>query len=295
MRLSNFSSKVASGIGVHTKNLKAPEDWRSPKRFAWNRRTAQRASVLECGGPLPLFWQPAVTVMILFLALGATAQSTNALSDAQIQGRQLAQQILKLEPAGSFTNSGTMEIRNANGDWTNFPVNCETIVTPAEWVMIYAATSGPPASESKLTITHVIGQPNEYVCNSQSGQTFPSGNELMRPFAGSDYWIADLGLDFFHWPEQKIVKKELMRGRGCKVLESTNPNPSPGGYSRVVSWIDEETLGIVHAEAYDTNGKLLKEFDPKSFKKVKGHWELQDIEIRNVQTDTRTRIEFNLK
>jgi hypothetical protein len=39
---------------------------------------------------------------------------------------------------------------------------------------------------------------------------------------------------------------------------------------------------------------LLKVFDPKSFKKVNGQWELQDMEIRNVQTKSRTRIEFKL-
>jgi Outer membrane lipoprotein-sorting protein len=114
------------------------------------------------------------------------------------------------------------------------------------------------------------------------------------PFANSDFWVADLGLEFFHWPEQKILKHELRRSRACTVLESTNPNPSPNGYSRVVSWIDNETLGIVHAEAYDAKGKLLKVFDPKSFKKVNGQWELQDMEIRNVQTGSRTRLEFDL-
>jgi hypothetical protein len=117
----------------------------------------------------------------------------------------------------------------------------------------------------------------------------------MTPFANSDFWIADLGLEFLHWPGQKILKKEFSRGRGCMVLESLNPNPSTTGYSRVVSWIDEESSGIVHAEAYDAQNKLLKVFDPKSFKKVNGQWELQDMEIRNVQTGSRTRIEFDLK
>jgi hypothetical protein len=113
-------------------------------------------------------------------------------------------------------------------------------------------------------------------------------------FGGTDFLVMDLGLEFFHWPEQKLLKKEFSRNRACMVLESTNPNPSTNGYSRVVSWIDEETLGIVHAEAYDANGKLLKVFDPKTFKKVNGQWELQEIEIRNVQTGSRSRIEFDL-
>jgi hypothetical protein len=122
-----------------------------------------------------------------------------------------------------------------------------------------------------------------------------SGNDLLHPFAHSDFWIADLGLEFFHWPEQKTLKKETRKTRSCNVLESTNPNPSTNNYSRVVSWIDEESGGIVHAEAFDAQNKLLKEFDPKSFKKVNGQWELQEMQIRNVQTASRSRIEFDLK
>jgi hypothetical protein len=137
---------------------------------------------------------------------------------------------------------------------------------------------------------HSDDQPDRY----QFRESDLPENEIMAPFAGSDFWIADLGLDFFHWPEQKILKHEMRRGRACQVLESTNPDPTPAGYSRVVSWIDNETLGIVQAEAYDAKGDLLKEFYPKSFKKVNGQWELQEMEIRNDQTGSRTRLDFDL-
>jgi hypothetical protein len=116
----------------------------------------------------------------------------------------------------------------------------------------------------------------------------------MIPFANSDFWLADLGLEFFQWPSQFLIQKEMRRGRSCKMLESVNPNAHPGGYARVVSWIDNESNGIVHAEAYDIAGKRLKEFDPKDFKKVNGQWQLQEMEIRNVQSGSTTRIEFDL-
>ena len=123
-----------------------------------------------------------------------------------------------------------------------------------------------------------------------------SRKNAMIPFANSDFWIADLGLEFFHWSAQKILPKptNLVRGREYTLLESTNPNPSTNGYSRVLSWIDKESGGILEAEAYDAQGKLLKVFEPKSFKKVDGQWELQEMEIRNVQTGSRTRLEFDL-
>ena len=78
-------------------------------------------------------------------------------------------------------------------------------------------------------------------------------------------------------------------------MESTNPNPSPNAYSRVLSWIDEDSGGIVMAEAYDAQGKLLKEFYPKDVKKVNGQWQVQTMEMDNVQTGSRTGLEFDLK
>ena len=116
----------------------------------------------------------------------------------------------------------------------------------------------------------------------------------MMSFAGSDFCVADLGLEFFHWPGQKILRGENMRGVFCRVLESTNPNPPSNGYSRVVSWIDNESLGIVQAKAYDAKGKLLKEFLPKDVKKVNGQWQVGSMEIDNVQTRSRSTLKFDL-
>ena len=119
----------------------------------------------------------------------------------------------------------------------------------------------------------------------------------MTPFAGSDFWIADLGLEFLHWPQQRVLRKQMRKGLSCDVLQSINPEPRPDGYSRVVSWIAinrPEDIVIVHAEAFDKQDKLLKEFDPKKVEKVNGVWQLEEMEIRNRQTATRTRIDFNL-
>jgi hypothetical protein len=220
---------------------------------------------------------------ILFLAFAAAAGTTNGLSAAEIQGRQLAAEILSETPATNFTQTGVLRIRNSKGT-TNIPITSKTEIGQGDWRVTYSATMGQETDD--LVIVHKDGQPNEYP---------DSSDKTMTPFAGSDFWVADLGLEFFHWPEQKITGHETRKTRACTVLESDNPDPAPGAYSRVVTWIDNETFGIIHAEAYDANNKLLKVFDPKSLKKVNGHWELEDIEIRNVQTHSRTSIRFDLK
>jgi hypothetical protein len=226
--------------------------------------------------------------MILFFAASTFAATTNGLSDAQLEGRTLAQQLCNERPGTNTTFTGTLKIRDAEGKHRTMPVTFTTSVTSTNWLTTYQAGSG--TNTETLSIIHNGENSTAFQID---GRTL-GGGEMMTPFAGSDFWAVDLGLEFFHWPGQEVLKHEMRRGRSCKVLESTNPNSSPGGYSRVDSWIDNESGGIVHAEAYDAAGKLLKEFDPKSFKKVNGQWELEDMEIRNDQTGSRTRIEFDL-
>lgn len=245
-------------------------------------------------------WRFALAALSLLTAFGAFAETTNTLSEAEIQGRQLTQQLLEQRPNTNFSQNGYLNIRDGKSNRSDVPILFYSEVHIANWKTTYQIPSGSNAVV--LVVVHSVSEPNEYFLHNgrlekTDIQTFLnlSGNKIMTPFANSDFWVADLGLEFFHWPEQKILKPDMKRGRSCQVLESTNPNPSTNGYSRVVSWIDNETLGIVHAEAYDFKNKLLKEFDPKSFKKVNGQWELQEMEIRNVQTGSRTRLEFDVK
>ena len=73
----------------------------------------------------------------------------------------------------------------------------------------------------------------------------------------------------------------MRHSKSCDVLESVNPAPVPGGYARVVSWIMiESPHGIVHADAYDAQGELIKRFDPKTLEKVQGEYQLEEMEIR---------------
>ena len=234
----------------------------------------------------------------LLITLGAAAATTNDLSNAEIQGRQLAQQLLDQRPGTNFVQTGVLTIRAGKGKHSEIPLRFQTFVTVTIWSTTYETTS--ESNHFSLVVIHEDGKPNQYeLFNGAPVKTrlpdFLSGNKTMTPFAGSDFWVADLGLEFFHWPEQKLLKKEVKRSRGCSVLQSTNPGPLTNGYSRVVSWIDNESSGIVQAEAYDFKNKQLKEFAPKSFKKVNGQWELQEMEIRNVRTGSRTRLEFDLK
>ena len=114
------------------------------------------------------------------------------------------------------------------------------------------------------------------------------------PLAGSDFSLADLGLEFLHWPQQQRLPDETRLGQACYVLESCNP--AGRQIVRVKSDIDQETGGLLIATAYDANGRVVKEFSlhGSSFKKVNGHWRLEKMEIRNHKLHSQTELKFDI-
>lgn len=213
--------------------------------------------------------------------------------EAAKAGRELAAKILSERPAQNFTNTGVIKVQ-AGKTRTEIPVQFLVgQLNEGTWQALYRTTA--TSNNTHLLVVHEAGKANRYLHGGAPGDAPQlQGNETMTPFAGSDFWVADLGLEFLHWPEQHLLRKEIRRGQACNVLESVNPQPAPGAYSRVLSWIDIDTDGIINAEAFDAKGKPLKDFAAKSFKKVRGEWELQEIQMENRQTGSRTSIEFNL-
>jgi hypothetical protein len=219
------------------------------------------------------------------------------------EARALVAKLLAQKPQQNSTNTGRVRIRDAAGKEREIPMRFEITATPTNWVSVYetlGSADGPGGV--KLTVIHAAGQPNQYrlVNSAEAGATNAAPKELtpdqtMIPFADSDFWVADLGLEFLHWPRQRLLKKEMSHSKSCDVLESINPAPVPGGYARVVSWIMiEAPHGIVHADAYDVRGERLKLFDPTALEKIQGDYQLEEMEIRNRKAGSRTWIKFNL-
>jgi hypothetical protein len=219
--------------------------------------------------------------------------------------RELLSNLLAQKPAENATSTGTLKIRGPDRHEREIPVRFEIRITPTNWLGIYEAAPVGDGPGERFTVVHTDGAPDEFLLQPLGGlpgtNTGPrklTGSQLMTPLAGSDFWLVDLGLEFLHWPQQRVLKKEMKRDLFCDVLQSTNSAPSPGAYSRVVSWIAAnrpEEIVIAQAQAYDKNDKLLKEFNPKKVRKINGVWQLESMEIRNLQTGSRTRLQFNLE
>jgi len=214
-------------------------------------------------------------------------------------GQALAAHLRSTPPPEDVEVTGRIRIRLEDGRRTSRSFRYRVLSGGDQWQQIFESPAVGAQPAQTLVINHRVNAAPVYTLTESAGASNTmtlTGDRAMIPFAGSDFWLADLGLDFLHWPEQRIdrnTRLTMRKGRSCRVLESVNPEPGAAGYTRVRSWVDLKTGGIIIAEAYDKDNRPVKEFEIGGFTKVNEHWALKNMEIRNLKSDTRTVLEFH--
>lgn len=232
------------------------------------------------------------------IAAAAPFEAPIVPTDPAAAGRELVAHLLSLRPAESATNEAVLRVRVNKTNQFEVPLRIEISVSETNWRTTYLANPQDGANQTRLEITRGVNDATQYQLRLDHGdstkQTTPAGAELMQSFAGSDFWLADLGMEFLHWPTQRLLKKEICRGQSCDKLESLASAGETNGYVRVVSWFDIDTGGPVLVEAYDAKGRFVKEFKPNDFKKVDGRWQVEELEINNLRAGSRSFLRFKL-
>lgn len=222
------------------------------------------------------------------------ADSLAPLPDPDRDGAELARKLRDAAPEGESSFSGALIITTKDDQVRTVTLQSSITITPTNWVVSYQAGATNGSTAESLTIVHAIGQPNRF--NYRVGNATNASPSLTAAFAGSDFWLIDLGLDFLHWPKQRRLGHEMRSSRSCHVLESTRTDATDKtGYARVTSWVDIETGGLIRAEAYDFAGRLVKEFKVDRFRKVEGRYQLESMIIWSRLTGQETVLKFDLR
>ncbi|MDB6022444.1 MAG: putative sigma regulatory protein MucB/RseB [Pedosphaera sp.] len=242
---------------------------------------------------------------LIFLLLALFAIESSPAQDNPTgpeAGRELAAQLRAMQPTEDVKWRGTLKISGRDHKTASVPILCETTPGEPNWSVMYLAAATPAAGAEKLTVIFSTNAPNQYIYARAASPDAPlgepkilTGAEADIPLAGSDFWLSDLGFEFYHWPDQVRLPGQMRRGRPCYVLQSNNPHPAPDGYSRVVTWVDRESGQPIIAEAYGSNKKLLKEFELGSVAKVNGRYQVKDLKMFDRKTGSRTYLDFDLQ
>jgi hypothetical protein len=212
-------------------------------------------------------------------------------------GKELVARLLSLQPAGGITNSAVLTNLVKKKFQSKVPLRIEVSVTESNWVTAYVQLGATNHDEVRFVVVRNLNGANEYYVESmtngvRSRQTF-RGQDAVVPIAGSDFTLADVGMEFLRWPTQRLLKKEVCRTQACDMLESIAPEGWTNGYVRVVSWFDIDTGGPVLVQAYDAK-EMVKEFKPNDFKKVNGQWQVEELEMFNSRANSRWLLHFEL-
>jgi hypothetical protein len=239
-----------------------------------------------------------IVVAVLLASERLQAEPTlPAGADPERVAHELVEKLRAATPLENSVVAGVLRIREKEGKERTVPIECMIEAGRVSWKTGYQ-TFGSNGVPERAVVLHRPDKPNEYLYAKGTNAPDPktiSRSEAARSVGTSDFSLVDLGMDFLHWPGQRIVRTQMVKSRWCNVLESTQPKPPSGGYAKVISWLDKESGGPLLAEAYDAKGKRVKEFEVGRVRKVEGEWQLKDMAIRNLVTGSRTTLEFELK
>lgn len=238
---------------------------------------------------------------ILALSLGL---STSTGLSAQVEttpGQRLANEMRQTQLLNYERISGTLRTKGRRGERSSVALTLQTAMVDGQWQSVFRTVDPKTSTINELTIVRGPNQaPRYFTARGQNGAVKTgvelSRKEVMTPFSASEFWVADLGLEFFYWPSQVILqdaKIKMRKGISCFVLESRQEEADADGYSRVRSWISRDHGGLIYAEAYGADGKKLKTFEVSDVEKIDGEWKLKELRIRNERARATTELEFN--
>jgi hypothetical protein len=239
--------------------------------------------------------------LLLACVLGALpALAQQPAPDDLAAGQALAEQVRNSVPEERAQMQGTLLIR-AGGQTKRVPVVYRVLMHDDAWEMDYEVAATTNSGAEELNVIHRTNAPNEYLYARAATPSVPlpklarisPEDAASTPLGGSDFSAADLGLDFLHWPQQHRLKDEMRLGQPCYVLESRNPEAKSIAHGK--SYIDKESNGVLIADGFDPQEHLVKEFSlhGSSFKKVNGHWRLENMDIRDYKKHSRTELKFD--
>ena len=219
-------------------------------------------------------------------------------------GRKLAAELRGLKPEEAMNWDGVIKIFGRGRKLAPVPIKCELTLGETNWTVTYITAPTDTNLAEKFTIIFSTNGPNRYFyARADKPGAVPgelkeiSGVEADLPIGGSDFWLSDLGLEFLHWPDQVRLRGDIHDNRGRYVLVSANPQPKPGGYLRVKTWIDKESRQPTQAEAFGTEKTniVVKSFSlEKIAKGPDGKYQVKEMEIRG-KGNFWSRLEINVE
>lgn len=223
--------------------------------------------------------------LIAGLLLGST--SLALASSPQARGLEIAKQA-DTAANGYKGESSSMEmvLVNAHGEKTTRKMRSEQIEQSGDGDRSRIEFEWPADVKGTrmLTWTHKTANDDQWLFLPAINRVkrISSGNKS-GSFMGSEFAYEDLGSQEVEKYKHKYIADETLDGRKTWKVERV-PTDSESGYSKLVSWMDQEYLNPLKIDYYDRKGELLKTATFTGYTKQGKWWRPGGIKMVNHQT-----------
>ena len=102
----------------------------------------------------------------------------------------------------------------------------------------------------------------------------------------TDINYEDLSMRFLYWPNAKIIGEDSFSLQKCWQVRVTNPD-GRGPYGTVDVWVAKSSGAMMKMEAFDAQGRKVKQFLVRKGQKYQGAYILKQMRVETFDPATR--------
>jgi hypothetical protein len=191
-----------------------------------------------------------------------------------------------------------MVLKNAAGKETSRTLSLRTLEVPSEDVgdKSMIVFDSPKDIDGTALLSHAkILDPDDqwlYLPALKRVKRISSVNKS-GPFVGSEFAFEDFTALELNKFEYTYLRSEACGDMTCDVIERT-PRYEHSGYTRQVTWVDQDVYQIRKVEFYDRRGDLLKTLSLEDYRVYEGqYWRAHTLSMVNHQTGKSTDLLYS--
>lgn len=245
------------------------------------------------------FWNLLPNGLVSLMLLGTVYSSPASDSTAEERGFELAARSDRSDRGfGDSQVELKMILRNKAGKETTRTLLIKTLEVPDESTgdQSLILFSSPRDIEGTALLSHArILEPDNqwlYLPALKRVKRISSVNKS-GPFVGSEFAFEDITYLELNKYDYKYLRSEPCGELQCDVIERY-PRYQHSGYTKQISWIDQQTYQMRKVEFYDRKGQLLKTLVLEDYRQYEGaYWRPLKMSMVNHQTGKSTELHYS--
>ena len=232
--------------------------------------------------------------IILLSSLLLTAGVSQADMTAEERGLEIAIEADRRDTGFNDNTAGVMMVlRNRHGESSERQMKIRTLEVENDGDKSLVTFDHPRDVKGTafLSYTHKEGADDQwlYLPALKRVKRIASNNKS-GPFVGSEFAYEDISSQEVEKYTYKYIKDDMLDGKSVYVVERYPVDPK-SGYTKQITWIDQDEYRVWKVEFYDRKGDLLKTLNYEGYNQyLDQYWRADKFFMQNHQTGKSTEL-----